>query len=193
MYSDLTVSNALCDQQSGFRKGHSTTTCLAEYLDTIYENMNNNKISGVLFLDLRKAFDTVHHHILLCKLEEIGLGQSYVDYIEAYLFNRTQVTKVNHAVSMPSRITYGVPQGSILGPLLFIIYINSLTEFMPPDVKTFLYADDTALVVNGSDMDEVAANLNEALHYAGTWFMDHCLSLNLSKTKLMVHGPQNKI
>ncbi len=154
--------------------------------------MNDGKMSGVLFLDLRKAFDTVDHHILLCRLEEIGLGQSYVEYVKAYLGGRTQVTRVNNAISNPCPVECGVPQGSILGPLLFIVYINSLTSVMPLDVKTYLYADDTALVVNGTDVEEISANLHEALHYAGNWFTDHCLSLNLSKTKVMVHGTQQR-
>ena len=96
-------------------------------------------------------------------------------------------------VSNPSTVNCGVPQGSILSPLLFIIYINSLSAFMPPDVKMYLYADDTALVVSGTDVEEVSANLNEALHYAGTWFSDHRLSLNLNKTKMMVHGTQQRL
>ncbi len=109
MYTHLTVSGALCDEQSGFRKGHSTTTCLSEYLDCVYTNMNNGRMSGVLFLDLHKAFNTVDHNILLCKLEETGLGQSYVEYIEAYLSNRSQVTKIDNVISDPCNVVCGVP------------------------------------------------------------------------------------
>ncbi len=93
LYSCLTVSGALSDQQSGFRKGHSTTTCLAEFLDVVYNNMDKGKYTGVLFLDLRKAFDTVDHEILLFKLESVGLGISFVNYIENYLSDRLQARK----------------------------------------------------------------------------------------------------
>ena len=95
----LAVLGALSDKQSGFRKGHSTTTCLIEFLDGVYHNMEEGNLTGVLFLDLRKAFDTVDHHILLCKLESIGLGQGFIQWSENYLTNRCQSTKISHVIS----------------------------------------------------------------------------------------------
>ncbi len=193
MYTELTILSTLCPHQFGFRKGHLTTTCLAEFLDVIYDNMNNGMVGRVLFLDLRKVFDTVDHHILLCKLEETGLGKRFIQYIENYLYGRSQITKIATTCSDPLPVTCGVPQGSILGPLLFIIYINSLPNCLPDHTKTFLYAGDTALVVNGSNATELNTKINESLELAGMWFRNHQLSLNVSKTKMMVFGTQQKV
>ena len=182
------MSGALSEHQSGFRKGHSTTTCLAEFLDVIYVIY-----SGVLFLDLQKAFNMVDHHILLCKLEEMGLGEIYVNLLENYLRNRFQITKIENALSDKLPIICGVLQGSILGPLLFIIYINSLPSAIPENVKTFLYADDTALVASGADLHSVSESLNVAITSASSWFHNHRLSLHVSKTKSMCFGTQGKL
>ncbi len=144
-------------------------------------------------MDLRKAFDTVNHEILLCKLEGMGLGLSYILWIKDYLFNRYQVTKVNHTLSDKQIITCGVPQGSILGPLLFIIYINSLPNVMLSNVDTFLYADDTALVTSGDSIFAIERNLNGSLTAAKQWFDNHKLSLNVKKTKGMTFGTKQKL
>ena len=130
------MSGDFSEQQAGFRKGHLTTTCLVEFLDHIYANMDKSKLSGVLFLDLGKVFDMVDHNILLCKLKEIGLGPNYIDWAENYLLNRSQLIEVAHTLSTPAPITWGVPQGSILGPLLCIIYINSIPDAMPQGIST---------------------------------------------------------
>ena len=183
----------MSDKQSGFRKGHSTTTCLVEFLNELYRNTDEGKITGVLFLDLRKAFDTVDHHTLLCKLEQIGLGESFVAYISDYLIDRRQVTRVNNVISSTGDIVCGVPQGSILGPLLFITYINSLPDTMPDNVQTYLYADDTAILATGTTADEVSIKLTDALNTAKTWFDSHVLSLNTSKTKCMKFGSSHKL
>ena len=118
--------------------------------------MNQGKLSRVLFLDLRKAFNMVDHHILLCKLEEVGLGKTYVNLIEDYLKNHLQATRVENTMSSKLSITCGVPQGSILGLLLFILYINSLPNAIPQNVKTYLYADDTALVASCINQQSVS-------------------------------------
>ena len=108
--------------QSGFRKGHSTTTCMIRFLSEIYDSMEKGVVSGVLFLDLKKAFDSVSHDILLHKLKYAGLTESSITWFNSYLSNRMQVTKINQSMSSSTPVKFGVPQGSKLGPLLFIIY-----------------------------------------------------------------------
>ena len=124
----------------------------------------------------------VDHHILLCKLEQIGLGDTFVQWIADYLTDPKQVTRVNNVVSSEGILTCGVPQGPILGPLLLITYINSLPGIIPPNVSTYLYADDTAIVARGQSAHKVSDKFNNALSNAKLWFDNHMLSLNLDKT-----------
>ena len=122
--------------------------------------MDGGDISGVLFRDLRKAFNMVDHHVLLCKLKQIGLGHTYVQWISDYLTDRRQITRANDVLSDEGMLTCGVPQGSILGPLFFITYINNLPDALPDDVMTFLYVDDTAILARGKSAEDVSDKLN---------------------------------
>ena len=182
----LVRQNLLYEHQSGFRAAYSTETCLVHLFDYIRQNFDEGKYVGMILLDLQKAFDTVNHAILLSKLQSIGVRNTAVKWFTSYLTGRTQVCDVEGTISDPQDITCGVPQGSILGPLLFLIYIND----MPAAVKCklLLYADDSALLVSGSDVSEIEKTLGNELDSVSKWLIDNRLSIHLGKTESILFG-----
>ena len=131
-------------------------------------------------LDLQKAFDTVNHAILLAKMKALGMTTDAVNWFQSYLSDRQQIVDVNGILSNAKDVTCGVPQGSILGPLLFLIYVND----MPGAVKCklLLYADDSALMVSGRNVTEIETTLTVELNSIHKWLVDNKLSLHLGKT-----------
>ena len=191
LYSHLDRYQMLSDSQSGFRKADSTTTCLVDFLDAIYNNIEQGRLSGVAFLDLKKAFDTVDHKLMLSKLSNLNISYRVIRWFASYLENRSQVTKISNITSEPGNLDCGVPQGSILGLLLFIIYIDSLPAKLG-NYSCYLYTDDTAIVTTGDEVENVASNLENALTISHEWIPDNKLSLSLSKTKVMFLGTTHK-
>ena len=149
----LEQNNILDIHQGGFRKDHSTTLSTANVLDNIYLNINNQQLTYATFIDFRKAFDSINHTILLNKLNKIGFHESIINWYENYLSGRTQYTTVNNKKSNPIAVTCGVPQGSVLGPMLFLIFINDLGKVIKSS-NYQLYADDTILYSLSKDNDE---------------------------------------
>ncbi len=168
LYDFFTTNNLLNQCQSGFRKHHSTATTLLDVTDHILNNMNNGMITGALFIDLKKAFDTVNHKLLLQKLQSYGINGCTLHWFSSYLCKRTQAVSINSTFSDVKNIDIGVPQGSILGPLLFIIYVNTLPDCI--NCKCVMYADDTTLLFTASDHDTLQKNMNESLSKIGRWF-----------------------
>jgi retron-type reverse transcriptase len=160
--TSLQEHKLLASQQFGFRSKLSTTIALAHFTEQILDNLDHRKITGAVSIDLRKAFDTVDHTILLEKLKTIGFTSSVLDWFCSYLSNRTQVTMINSSMSQPKPVTVGVPQGSILGPLLFLIYINDLPECLT-HCKSILYADDTLLYYCAESISDLQSKLNSDL------------------------------
>ena len=163
---------------------HSTLTALIDITDNWYLNIDDGLTNAILFIDLKKAFDTIDHEILLSKLELYGFKGVSLNLFRDYLSDRTQVTVINNINSETSFISCGVPQGSILGPLLFLLYINDLPNCnLLSDVR--MYADDTNLTFASKDPNELFSSLTHDLSNVKQWLDYNRLSLNVLKTKCL--------
>ena len=156
------------------------------------DKFDNGLVTGAVFIDLAKAFDTVDHQLLLTKLENIGLDVNAVAWFKSYLSNRSQVTAINQSYSSPRPVPVGVPQGSILGPLLFLVYINDLSNCMK-HCKIMQYADDTLIYYSAKSPQDIEIILNEDLKSASTWFNDNLLTLNYTKSKFVLFGSSRRL
>ena len=174
----------LNDCQYGFRKGLVNTDALLKFMFEAHNSLHESSNLIAVFLDLSKAFDTVSIDILLNKLEHIGVRGSAKQWFRSYLTNRTQYVIINNKVSHTGSVTIGVPQGSILGPLLFLIYINDMRQSCNL-LECVQYADDTTLYLSGNNLDSVCQTMISQLQ-----LMDHRLQLklspNISKTHYML-------
>ena len=170
--------------QSSFCTSFSTDTCLTYLTDYIRHGMDNGLY--MVMIDLQKAFDTVNHSLLSDKLQALGLNNVSVSWFDSYLTNRTQKVDINGTFSKPRMVPCGVPQGSILGPLLFLIYVNDMESAVK--CKLILYADDSALLVSGKDIKVIQETLGKELCALSSWLVDNKLSLHLGKTESILFG-----
>ena len=188
--SYLEEHGKLYESQHAYRKHHSTTTSLAEITDYLHKEIEEKRIPAIVSTDLSKAFDTVSHPLLLQKLEKMGLGSDCTSWIQSYLSNRTQVTSFPGQTSDVCTIESGVPQGSILGPILFIAFTTDLAKEVP-ESKIVAYADDAAILVSASNLETLQTRIEKILQQVQEWYTSNGLLINPSKTEYMVLGKGN--
>ena len=174
------------DNQFGFRKGHSTHMALMILMDKIAKSLESGELVIGVFLDFSKTFDTVNHDVLLQKLQHYGIRGSALKWFQSYLSDRCQYVTYNGLESSKKAINCGVPQGSIHGPLLFIIYINDLSNVCN-HMMSLLFADDTYLFVSGKDVIKLQQEVEMDLNRISEWLKINKISLNIKKT---FHGIQ---
>ena len=180
VYIEKYLSPFLC----GFRKGYNTQYALTSMIEKWKKYLDNNGIAGALLMDLSKAFDTLNHELLIAKLEAYGFDKDALAILLSYLSERWQRTKINTSFSTWSNILNGVPQGSILGPLLFNIYINDLF-FQIIYTHTCNFADDTTISAFSTKLEDLLYNLEYDIQSAIMWFDNNYMKLNKEKCHLL--------
>ena len=195
--SHLQTFPSLCPFQSAYRKFHSTETALLRIHNDLITANNQQKVSALILLDLSAAFDTIDHNILLTRLSStFGISGTALTLLTSYLHDRTQSVVIGSSSSSPSPVTTGVPQGSVLGPLLFSLYTSPISLlFSDSPVSFHLYADDTQIYISFSSSDSASnlAKLSSTLDSVFQWFTSNRLSVNPSKTEYLLIGtPQQR-
>ena len=187
LQSFLNQFNILANSQYGFRPNHSTALALSDLTETIADALEQKKYCLGIFIDLKKAFDTVNHKILRKKLEHYGIRGCTLDWLKSYLNNRTQKVVFNDLVSDELTIECGVPQGSILGPLLFLIYINDIFN-ISDKLNPILFADDSSFICSDKSIDRLKTTTNNELKKLNLWFKLNIMSVNIEKSHYMIFG-----
>ena len=185
----LYIDKYLSPYLFGFRKGHSTEQCLNVMIERWKKALDKKQQVGAVLTDLSKAFDCINHQLLIAKLEAYGIGNEALYFIYDYLSNRKQRTKVNSTYSSWREIKYGVPQGSILGPLLFNIFLNDIFLFTEK-IKITNYADDTTPYAFEPDIDKLIETLEHDTNILLTWFRQNQMKSNNDKCHLLIINHQ---
>ena len=186
------IKRILSDNQFGFRPKLSTCLALLQLIDELTRSVDEGNVTVGVFIDLAKAFDTVDHCILLKKLHFYGIRGVPHKWFSSYLENRKQFVTINNTNSNFSNITCGVPQGSILGPILFIIYVNDLNN-VSNKLRNIMFADDTNLFMTEKNIEKVETQMNFELKLLIEWFQVNLLSLNISKTNYIIFDKKRNI
>ena len=185
---DYFIKNKLItNSQHAYRHGHSTATALAQLTDDWMTQIDIKKMAGTVLLDFSAAFDVIDHNIMIAKLSKYRLSSLALDWMKSYLMERSQRVFFNGSLSDRQYNNCGVPQGSCLGPLLFIIFTNELPH-VTKNTNMVMYADDTTLYSSASTINELAISLNQDLERVSNWVRENKLALNVTKTKSIVFG-----
>ena len=192
LYNYFNINRLLTHCQSGFRSLHSTLTALLEATSNWSVNIDSGLLNGVIFIDLKKAFDTIDHDILLRKLQIYGVDQSSLKWFQSYLSGRSQKCNVNGCLSSSVPVAYGVPQGSNLGPLLFLVYINDLPNCLSA-ASPRMFADDTNISYAANTLSELENVINSEFKNLKYWLEANKLSLNIAKTEFMIIGSRQRM
>ena len=184
LLSYLNKEGSILGSQYGFRRGHSTDMAILDMVESIRKAWEKGEACLGVFIDFKKAFDTVDHCILLAKLEHLGIRGAPLELLRSYLSNRSQYVVFNGAESSRERVKIGVPQGSILGPLFFLLYINDLARASSL-FRCILFADDTNLFASGKNQRDLYSKVRRELVNLSCWFAHNRLSLNYKKTEFI--------
>ena len=190
LFEHLTLNKILVDEQFGFRPNRSPQKAILKLLDYIINALDNNEACIGVFLDLSKAFDALDHNILLDKLRHYGVRNKELEWFKNYLYNRKQFVEIGVDKSDTKNIRYGVPQGSTLGPLLFLIFVNDLSNVSEKLFK-ILFADDTNFLLSDKDINNLCNTLNNELYAVNLWFKVNKLTKNMDKTHAVAFTKRN--
>lgn len=190
-YKYVTDKNILSENQSGFRPHHSTYSAVLNTSEDVLENVDEGLLTGMVMLDLKKAFDSIVHQILLDKLYFIGIRGTAHKWFKSYLSSRYQYVYMNGVRSDQATVECGIPQGSVLGPLLFSLYINDLGNVVKKS-KLALYADDTCIYYSAKNATEIKSALENDLQAISEWLACNKLKLNLAKCEFLLVGTRNR-
>jgi hypothetical protein len=190
----LEQNNLLKDCQFGFRQNRSTEQATTLFTDKIKRKVNEGKLVGTVFIDLSKAFDTLSHAKIITKLQSYGVSSVELQWFQDYLFNRTQFVQFGDVLSQGESVRCGVPQGSIIGPLLFILFYNDFSSCLKHS-EVIIYADDTVIIVPGKDITIIETRLSADMKRIYEWCLENELILNLSKgkTESMLFGTSQNL
>ena len=184
----LDMHKIIFNHQFGFQKNKSTSLAILDVCTQLVNAVENKQFSTCIFLDFAKAFDTVDHNILIYKLEYNGVSGITLNWFKSYLTNRSQKVCINGTQSESCNKKFAVPQGSVLGPLLFLLYINDM-PFSSNILKFHLFADDTSIFFSHKNLSQLQLIVNDELSKVSDWLVANKLTLNVDKSNFLIISP----